>query len=205
MNIVFLGAPGTGKGTLASKLAQSHGFTHIAPGNLFRNEVAKATPLGKKIKNLIEKGILVPDEVTNEIVKKYVTKDTIFDGYPRTIPQAEALDTFAKIDKVLLFDMSENQIVGRLSGRRTCPKCQAIYHIKTIKPKKPGICDKCGTTLIQREDDKPEVIKKRFRVFSEQTAPLIELYTKRKLLQKIDASGTPEEVLIKVKKLLQLK
>src|SRR3989344_3054108 len=128
MNIVFLGAPGTGKGTIASRLAQSHGFTHLAPGNLFRTEVAQSTPLGKKVKNLIEKGILVPDEVTNEIVKKYITPKTIFDGYPRTIPQAESLDTFATIDKVILFDMSEQQIVERLSGRRTCPKCHAIYH-----------------------------------------------------------------------------
>ena len=204
MNIVFIGAPGTGKGTIASRLKE-HGFTHIAPGDLFRKEAKKGTALGKEVKGRIEKGILIPDETTTALVKRYTSKNNIFDGYPRTLPQAEALDSFAKPDMVLFFDMSEQDIVERLSGRRTCPDCHAIYHTKNIPPKKAGICDNCSTKLVQRKDDMPDVTRHRFHVFQKQTAPLIELYTKRKLLKKIDASGTPDEVYVSVKALLRLK
>src|SRR3989344_716722 len=194
MNLIFLGAPGTGKGTIAAKIAAEHKFTHIAPGDLFRAEVKKGSELGKKVKSLIDAGSLVPDEITNAIVKQHIGKNTIFDGYPRTIIQAEALDTYAKIDSVILFDMSEQAIIERLAGRRVCPKCGAIYHLKTILPKHTGLCDKCNSKLIQRDDDKPEVIKNRFRVYTEQTLPLVDYYKKKKLSKTVDASGTPEEV-----------
>ena len=200
MNIVFLGAPGTGKGTVAARMT---GFTHIAPGNLFREEVKKETALGKKIKEMIETGILVPDDITNQLIKKHIEKNNIFDGYPRTLNQAEALDKVVKLDKVILFDMSEEQIVKRLGGRRTCPNCQAIYHMVTIPPKVVGKCDKCNASLVQRKDDAPEVVKQRFQEFRQKTAPLVELYKQRKILFTIDASQDAEAVLGNVKKLLK--
>jgi adenylate kinase len=203
MNIVFLGAPGTGKGTIAAMLAMKKNFNHIAPGNLFREEVKKETELGKKVKALIDSGTLVPDEITNRLIKKYIKVNNIFDGFPRTIVQAEALDTFVDLDLVVLFDMTEDQIVTRLSGRRTCPQCQSIYHIKNIPPKKEGMCDACGTTLMKREDDNSDVVRNRFNVFHKQTAPLINLYRKRGLLKKIDGSGTVETVYNSVKALVK--
>ena len=204
-NIVFLGAPGTGKGTIASRLSKEYGFVHIAPGDLFRNEAKKGTALGKKVKKNIESGILITDDITNTLVKQYASKNNIFDGYPRTLVQADTMDTFAKPDIVVLFDMSEKDIVERLGGRRTCPNCLAIYHTKNIPPKKHGVCDKCGTELIQRKDDMPDVVRHRFSVFHQQTAPLIDLYTKRSLLKRIDANKMPDEVYAIVKKLLKLK
>ena len=205
MNIVFLGAPGTGKGTIASRLSKQYNFTHIAPGDLFRNEAKKGTALGKKVKKSIESGILITDDITNALVQQYTSNNNIFDGYPRTLVQADALDTFAKPEIVILFDMSEQDIVDRLSGRRTCPNCQAVYHTKNIPPKKAGLCDKCGAELIQRKDDMPDVVRHRFSVFHKQTAPLIDLYTKRSLLKRIDANKMPDDVYEKVKALLRLK
>ena len=204
MNIVFLGAPGSGKGTIAAKMAAEHGFTHIAPGNLFRNEVSRGSALGKKIKALVESGTLVPDEITNQLIKKHIKKNNIFDGYPRTLNQADALDKLVTINKVILFDMSEEHIVKRLGGRRTCPNCQAIYHMVTVPPRKTGLCDKCNATLVQRKDDAPDVVKHRFKVFHQNTAPLIELYKQKKLLLSVDASNTVETVFNAVKKLLKL-
>lgn len=204
MNVVFLGAPGSGKGTIASKIAAAHGFTHIAPGNLFRDEVSRGSALGKKIKQLVESGTLVPDEITNQLMKKHIKKNNIFDGYPRTLNQADALDKLVTLNKVILFDMSEEQIVKRLSGRRTCPNCQAIYHMVTVPPKRTGICDKCNATLVQRKDDAPDVVKHRFKVFHQQTAPLIELYKQRKLLFSIVASNDVETVFKDVKKILKV-
>ncbi|HLC75142.1 MAG TPA: nucleoside monophosphate kinase [Candidatus Nanoarchaeia archaeon] len=205
MNLVFLGAPGTGKGTIAAKIAEKHNFTHIAPGNIFREEVKKATPLGKKVKSLIESGTLVPDDLTNQLIKQYVKKNNVFDGYPRTLTQADAVKKLIKIDHVILFDMSEEQIIKRLSGRRTCPNCQAIYHMVTLPPKKTGICDKCGATLVQRKDDAPDVVKHRFRVYQEQTAPLIDLYKKQELLHRITADKSVDDVYAQVHKIAHLK
>ena len=202
MNIVFLGAPGTGKGTIAARLARGYGFATIAPGNLFREEARNGTTLGKQIKALIDAGTLVPDDITNRLVQQYITKNTIFDGYPRTLNQAEALDSFAKVDEVILFEMSEEALVERLSGRRVCPVDGQIYHVKTIRPKRDGTCDTHSVKLITRDDDRPEIVRKRFRVYREQTAPLIALYGKRGILKRVDASGTPEEVYGKVRELL---
>ncbi len=203
MNIVFLGAPGTGKGTIAARLARGYSFTTIAPGNLFREEARNGTTLGKQIKALIDAGTLVPDEITNKLVKRRIADNTVFDGYPRTLNQAEALDSFTNVDDVVLFEMSEDALVERLSGRRVCPVDGGIYHVKTIRPKREGICDTHGVKLVTRDDDRPEIVRKRFRVFREQTAPLIALYEKRGILKRVDASGTPEEVYGKVKGLLE--
>lgn len=205
MNIVLLGAPGTGKGTIASRLARENGFAHIAPGDMFREEVARGTELGKRIKSVLDAGQLVSDDTVNELIKARISGSNVFDGYPRTLVQAEALDKLVKIDYVVLFDMSEDAIVERLAGRRVCPGCKQVYHLKTIVPKREGVCDKCGGKLIQRDDDKPEVIRKRFKVYSEQTAPLVEFYRKKKLLKTLDASKTPEEVYEKVKGVLGLR
>jgi adenylate kinase len=203
MNIIFLGAPGTGKGTIAAMLVKESNYNHIAPGNLFRTEIKNKTPLGKKVKALLDTGKLVPDEITNELVKKHIKKNTLFDGYPRTINQAEALETSVKIDRVVLFDMTEAAIVKRVGGRRTCPSCQAIYHIKNIPPKKEGICDNCSTPLIQRKDDNPETVKHRFKEYHKKTAPLIELYKKRNLLKTIDASKNVKELFAQTKEAIE--
>jgi len=204
MNIIFIGAPGTGKGTLAGKIAADHHFTHLAPGNMLRDEVKKESALGKKIKSLIESGTLVSDDIVNTLIKNNIKKNNIFDGYPRTLAQAEALDNLVKVDSIILFEMSESSIVKRLSGRRTCPHCQAVYHTITLKPKKENICDKCGSQLTQRKDDSPDVVTHRFREFNEKTAPLIEFYKKRKLLHTIDGGKDVETVYQSIKKVLKL-
>jgi adenylate kinase len=204
MNIVFLGAPGTGKGTIATKLSQEFGFTHIAPGNLFREEVKNNSHLGKKIKSIIDSGKLVPDEVTNEVVKMHFVDETIFDGYPRTLGQAKALDAFANVELVVFFEMSEEDIILRLSGRRVCPVDGEIYHEKNMPPKKKGVCDRHKVELVQREDDRPEVIKKRFNVYKEQTALLIKYYRDKGILKTVDACTLPDDVYAAVKELVGL-
>ena len=190
---------------VAGKIAALHGFTHIAPGNIFREEVKKGTPLGKKIKTLIESGTLVSDDITNQVIKKYVKKNNVFDGYPRTLVQADAVDKLVKINHVILFDMSEEQVVRRLGGRRTCPNCQAVYHMVTLPPKTTGKCDHCNATLVQRKDDAPDVVRHRFQVYREQTAPLIDFYKKRELLYRIDADRNVDDVYGQVHKITHLK
>ena len=205
MNIVFLGTPGTGKGAIGARCAKEHGFNQISPGDIFRQEVNKGTEIGIKVKVLLAKGMLVPLEITNALDKNAIKKNNIFDGYPRTLEQGNTLDTFLKIDAAILFQMSEDQIVERLAGRRVCPKCQSIYHLKNVKPKKEGICDKCKTPLIQRNDDKPDVIRNRFKIYNEQTSPLIEFYKKKGILKIIDASKDPDEEYEEVKGIIKVK
>ncbi len=204
MNLILLGAPGTGKGTIASRLAKEMGFTHIAPGDMLRDEVRKGGVLGKKIKSILDAGTLVSDDIVNELIKGRVDRDNVFDGYPRTPVQAQALDKLVNVDVVVLFDMDEKEIVERLKDRRVCPLCKAVYHLKNIVPKVAGICDSCGAALIVREDDKPDTIKKRFSVYMEQTAPVIGYYKKKRILKTLDASMTPDEVIIKVKRIVGL-
>ena len=205
MNIVFLGPPGSGKGTIAKKLAQDHGFVQVSTGDIIREEIKKATPLGKKAKSIVEAGTLLSDEVINELMRQYADDNTIFDGYPRSIGQAQALESFTNIDSIIYFEVSEDIIVDRLTGRRTCPKDGSIYHIKNFPPKKPGICDKCGASLIQRKDDQPQAVKERFREYQKKTKPLIEFYKNKNLLKTIDASGTPDTIYQQVKQVLNLK
>ncbi|RJS83559.1 adenylate kinase [Candidatus Bathyarchaeota archaeon] len=204
MRIVMLGPPGAGKGTYASRLTEILGIPHISTGDMVREEIKKQTPLGKRIKEYSDRGILVPDEIIIKLLaerlKKQDCKDGfILDGFPRTINQAEALEKIAKIDLVINLEVPDEIIITRLSNRLICGKCGAIYNLLTLKPKKEGICDKCGGKLYQRKDDRPEVIRERLKVYRKQTEPLIEYYTKRGLLRNVrcDDLMIPPEVMVK--------
>jgi len=183
----LLGAPGAGKGTYATRLSAKYGIPHVSTGQLFREAVAKQTELGKKVKQYLDSGALVPDEIVIDLIRERLhqpdcTKGFILDGFPRTTPQADALESIARTDIVLDFIASEAEIISRLSNRRTCKKCGAIYHLKNIPPAREGVCDKCGGELYQREDESPEVIKKRLAVYASQTAPLEQYYLRKRLL-----------------------
>ncbi len=192
MNIIALGAPGVGKGTYTGLMAETFRLPHISTGDMFRENIKGNTEIGIKAKEYMDKGFLVPDEIVIGMLKERIKKDDckdgfILDGFPRTIPQADALKKIAKIDKVLNFVASEEVIIERLSGRRVCRKCGAIYHIKNVPPKKPGICDSCGGEIYQREDDKEEVIRSRLKEYEAKTAPLIEYY--KDILFDLDVSS----------------
>jgi len=193
MNIVLLGSPGVGKGTYADILSKKYKIPKISSGNLFHKAIRNQTELGKKVQGYVSSGGLVPDEIVIELVKERLEKDDckdgfFLDGFPRTINQAEALDKFMKIDKVLNFFAFEAEIISRLSGRRTCKKCGAIFHIRNKPPKMDGVCDYCGGELYQRTDETPETIKNRLRVYHEKTKPLISYYRRKGLLADIDAN-----------------
>ena len=199
MNIVILGSPGVGKGTYAKILSGKYNIPRISVGDLFRKAIRDETELGKKIKGYVSRGDLVPDEMVIELVKERLQKDDckngfFLDGFPRTIAQAEAMEKFKKIDKVLNFVASDWVIMARLGGRRTCRECGAIYHIKEIPPKVEGICDRCGGRLYQRSDETPKAIKNRLRVYREKTKPVINYFRKKGLLADIDANYPFEEV-----------
>ena len=198
MNIVLLGPPGIGKGTAASKLSKKLGIPTISTGDMLRENVAQKTELGLKAKSYMDKGLLVPDEVVIEMMKERLQKNDckngfILDGFPRTINQAEKIGEEVKIDRVINIQANDEIIIDRLSQRRVCNKCGFIYHLVYIKPKKEGICDKCGGSLYMREDDKVEAIKERLKVYRNQTEPLIDYYKKKGILADADGSGTPEE------------
>ncbi|MFN7064778.1 MAG: adenylate kinase [Aquificaceae bacterium] len=201
MILVFLGPPGSGKGTQAKGLSKDLGLLHISTGDLLREAVKQAVPLGKRAKEYMDKGELVPDELIVSLIEEVMPKDGgfILDGFPRTIAQAIALEKMLKehgkeIDKVILFEVSEELVVDRLSGRLTCSQCGTVYHVNYNPPKQEGICDLCGGKLIQREDDREEVIRRRFKVYQEQTQPLIDFYKKKNMLTSLDASLRVEEV-----------
>jgi adenylate kinase len=208
MNIIFLGAPGVGKGTYTGRVKEKYNIPHISTGDIFRENIKNETELGKEAKNYIDKGHLVPDEVTINMVKDRLSKDDlekgyILDGFPRTIPQAEAMGNFAKIDIVVNFIAEETTIIQRLSGRRICKKCAEIFHVKNIPPKVEGVCDKCNGELYQRDDDKPEAIKKRLETYKEQTAPLIGFYKEKGILESIEADSEDVDSIVKnVEKIL---
>jgi adenylate kinase len=212
MRIVLLGSPGVGKGTYASMIKDKYKLAHISTGDLFREEMKKGTELGKKAKEYIDKGNLVPDELTVEILKRRLekpdAKNFLLDGFPRTIGQAEALEKITKIDLVVNFYASENVILQRLGGRRICKKCGAIFHLVNKIPKKEGICDLCGGELYQRPDEMPNVIKDRLKVYREKTRPLEDYYRKKGILREIKANedlNSPnfkEEVLDKIESTL---
>ena len=202
MKLILLGPPGSGKGTMSERLTKDFRLKHISPGEIFRDEIEKKTQLGREIKKHMERGGLVPDNLTNEIIKLEIEKQKNFllDGYPRTLGQAHALDKFAKIDKVLLLEVSEKTVIERISGRRICSQCETPFHIKFIPPKKAGLCDKCGGKLMQRKDDAPASVKKRFQIYNEQVKHLKEFFQRKRLLRRIDASSTPKEVYLEIQK-----
>ncbi len=212
MKIVMLGAPGAGKGTQADKIAEAYGLPHISTGDIFRRNIKEGTELGREAKSYMDKGALVPDELTVRMLLDRVASDDctggyILDGFPRTIPQAEALDEELnklgeKLDYAIDVEVPDENIINRMSGRRACPKCQAIYHIEFIPPKKDGVCDQCGAELIIRDDDKPETVKKRLQVYHEQTQPLIDFYQKKGMLHTVDGTRGAEEVFSDVKGIL---
>ena len=199
MDIILLGSPGVGKGTYATLLAKKYKIPHISTGDIFREAVKEKSELGMKVKKFLNRGELVPDDMTIQVIKERVKKDDakegfLLDGFPRTITQAEALEKFKKIDKVLNFVAPEKTIMDRISGRRVCRKCGVIYHLINIKPKVEGICDKCGGELYQRSDEKPEVVKIRLKEYNKKTKPLIDYYKKKGLLANINADFPIEEV-----------
>jgi adenylate kinase len=200
MRLIFLGPPGAGKGTLAKMASEQLKIAHISTGDLFRDAIKQKTNLGLKVQAILAKGDLVPDELTIQLVADRLKEPDcangfILDGFPRTIPQAEALQSIAPPEQVINFKLSEEKIIKRLSGRRVCSKCGAIFHVVSMPPKKEGICDFCSSPLIIRKDDEIEAIKNRLSVYVKQTAPLVEYYQQKGLLKDIDASSSPEEVL----------
>ena len=204
MKIVMLGAPGAGKGTQADKIAEKYNIPHISTGDIFRSNIKAGTELGKKAKSFIDQGLLVPDEVTigmllDRIHEADCENGYILDGFPRKIPQAESLTAALKengeaIDFALDVEVPDANIVNRMAGRRACLKCGATYHTEFAAPKKEGICDKCGSELVLRDDDKPETVQKRLEVYHEQTHPLIDYYKKKGVLHAIDGTLSMETV-----------
>jgi adenylate kinase len=198
-NIVILGPPGVGKGTYAEFLSKKYGIPKISVGDLFRTAIKNRTELGKRIKNYVSSGELVPDETVIELVKNRLEEPDckngfLLDGYPRTVPQAEAMMNFKKIDAALNFVAPDEVIMERIGGRRTCRKCGAIYHIKNVPPTIEGVCDRCSGRLVQRSDEKPEVIKNRLVVYREKTKPVADYLRTKGLLVDIDAHYDIEEI-----------
>lgn len=204
MKIIMLGAPGAGKGTQAKKIAEKYQIPHISTGDIFRANIKNGTELGKKAKTYMDQGLLVPDELTVDLVIDRVAQDDckngyVLDGFPRNIPQAECLDAALakrgeKVDFAIDVDVPDENIINRMSGRRACVACGATYHVEFNPPKKEDICDTCGEKLILREDDKPETVQKRLTVYHDQTQPLIDYYTKAGVLKEVDGTVDMEEV-----------
>ena len=204
MRLILLGAPGSGKGTQAKNIAEKVGITHVASGDLFRAAATRGDELGKQAKYYMEKGLLVPDEITIKMILERIdasdcSKGVMLDGFPRTLEQAKALDQALdkkkqKIDRVFYIKVSTDELVRRLGGRFICRKCQAPYHKVSSPPKKEGICDKCGGELYQRADDTPETVRKRIDVYTKETSPLIDYYKKAKKLVEIKGEGNIDNI-----------
>jgi len=212
MNLILLGAPGAGKGTQSEILCRKLGIPSISTGNILRTAIKDGTPTGVLAQSFMDKGQLVPDDVVIGIVKERLSEADcqngfILDGVPRTIPQAEALEANdIRIDAVVAIEISEEEILRRMSGRRVCEACGASYHVQALPPKVEGVCDSCGGKLVQRQDDMPETVLARLEVYRRQTAPLLDFYTKRGLLKTVETAGREKDAVnAEILSLLELK
>lgn len=213
MKIIMLGAPGAGKGTQAHMIAEKYHLPHVSTGDIFRANIKNGTELGKEAKGYMDRGELVPDELTVRILLDRVAQDDckggyILDGFPRNIPQAEVLEKELeklgdKIDVAIDMEVPDESIISRMSGRRACVSCGATYHIVNVPPKKEGVCDVCGEALVLRDDDKEETVQKRLDVYHAQTQPLIEFYTKKGILKTVDGTQDMADVFQAITKILE--
>ncbi|MDO8803223.1 MAG: adenylate kinase [Elusimicrobiota bacterium] len=211
MNIILLGYPGSGKGTQAKVLSQKLGIFHVSTGDIFREELAKKTPLGQEVVGYLSAGRLVPDRLVLEVLKSRLSAETrglLFDGFPRTVDQAEGLDNWfagrsQSIDAVVFLNVAEGEVIKRLCARRTCSACGKIYNTISSPPAKENVCDACGKPLTIREDDKPEVVTRRIQVYKDQTEPLLAYYRSNGNFYEADGGLTPEAVAEKVAALLK--
>jgi adenylate kinase len=203
MRIVLLGAPGAGKGTHCKRIVDRYGVLHLSSGDILRREQAEGTDLGKKAQSYMDAGALVPDDLIVKMMSKAVKAagkaGYVLDGFPRTVMQAESLDKSlaangSGIDVVIDLTVSDNIVVDRITGRRSCPKCGAVYHVKNMPPRKPGVCDNDGTKLVQRPDDTVEVVKNRLATYYEQTKPVVDYYKARRTVNDVDADGNADRV-----------
>ena len=212
MKIIMLGAPGAGKGTQAKMIAAKYGIPHVSTGDIFRANIKNGTELGKKAKTYMDAGQLVPDSLTVDLLIDRISQDDcangyVLDGFPRTIPQAQCLEEALSargesVDYAINVEVPDSNIVNRMGGRRACVTCGATYHIVHIPPKKEGICDKCGSELILRDDDKPETVQNRLKVYHEQTQPLIDFYSKKGVLKEVDGTQDMNAVFEDIVKIL---
>ena len=209
MKIIMLGAPGAGKGTQAKQIAEKFQIPHISTGDIFRANIKAGTELGKKAKEYMDQGQLVPDELTVGLLMDRVAQPDcengyVLDGFPRTIPQAECLDKAlgSPVDYAVNVEVPDEAIVRRMSGRRACLTCGATYHVEHIPPKQEGICDSCGSALVLRDDDKPETVLKRLNVYHQQTQPLIDYYTAQGVLREVDGTQPMDKVFADIVKVL---
>jgi len=204
MNLILLGPPGAGKGTQAKLMLQKYALPQISTGDILREAIRLGTELGKRVEPLLANGKLVPDDLVIQIIEERLKRDDatqgfVLDGFPRTLPQAEALEAQLKragkkIDRVVSLEVDEAAIVGRMGGRRSCPKDGSVFHLVNSPPKVTGKCDKCGADLVQRPDDVPEKVQNRLRIYAQDTAPLKDFYEQRNLLSRIDGMGNAEQV-----------
>jgi len=208
-HVILLGAPGVGKGTLGQEVVKRAGLAYVSTGDMLRSEVAAKTDLGNKIASILAAGELVNDDLVNELIKKALERPEsqngyMLDGYPRTLYQANTLEKLpqGKIDIVFNIELPTEEIVRRISSRRNCPKCKAVYNLLYSAPKKEGVCDKCGTGLVTRSDDNPDTIRNRIGVYEKNTKPLVEYYEKKGVLVRIDSSGSDNEP--KIRKMLEI-
>ncbi len=209
MKLVLIGCPGAGKGTQAKMLSKKYDIAHISTGDLLREQIKKGTELGKKVSEIINAGGLVSDDIVSAMLAERIKADDckkgyILDGYPRNVSQAEGLDSIVgSLDKVICFDVDDETIVDRMSGRRSCPKCGKMYHLKYNPPKSEGVCDDCEETLIQRADDNEETVLNRLKVYHETTAPVIDFYENKGILMRTNGVGDINEIFNNVTKALE--